>query len=71
MNDIAKIKAWTPAEWAAFAVNHLAYVKRVVDGDAEGWAIHAADGTPLAVLGDRDQAFAAVRQHDLEPVSVH
>jgi hypothetical protein len=71
MNDTVKIKSWTPAEWAAFAVNHLAYVKRVVDGDAAGWAIHAADGTPLAVLADRDTAFAAVRQHDLEPVSVH
>ena len=29
------------------------------------------DGTQIAVLGDREVAFATVRQHDLEPLSVH
>ncbi|MEE8532323.1 MAG: DUF1150 family protein, partial [Alphaproteobacteria bacterium] len=33
--------------------------------------IHAADGTVLGVTVDRDTAFAAARQNDLEPVSVH
>jgi hypothetical protein len=42
----------------------------VVDGTS-GYAVHAADGTQIALLPDRDVAFATVRQHDLEPVSVH
>lgn len=58
-------------EWAAFAVNDLAYVKPVVEDGVSAFAIHAADGTQLAVLGSLDVAFVAVRQHGLEPVSVH
>jgi hypothetical protein len=58
-------------ELGLLGVQDLAYVKRVtVDGQIR-YAIHAADGTEIAVLADRDVAFATVRQHDLEPMSVH
>ncbi len=56
---------------AMLGIEQVAYVKPVtVDGEAR-YAVHAADGTPMAVLSDRDIAFATVRQHDLEPLSVH
>ncbi len=49
----------------------IAYIKPVeVEGQA-AYAVHAADGTTLAVVADRDVAFTAARQHDLDPVSVH
>lgn len=48
-----------------------AYIKRVDIEGVAAYAIHAADGSELAVMGDRDVAFAAARQHDLEPFSVH
>jgi hypothetical protein len=35
------------------------------------FALHMADGRRVAVMDDRELAFAAARQHDLEPVSVH
>ncbi|MDO1557869.1 DUF1150 family protein [Brevundimonas sp. 2R-24] len=35
------------------------------------YAVHSADGARLAVLVDRDAAFAAAVAHELEPVSVH
>ncbi len=35
------------------------------------YAVHLADGRRIAVLDDRDRAFAAAVQHDLTPVSVH
>ena len=58
-------------ELALFGMQDIAYVKRAV-GDGElGYAVHAADGTQIAVFADRDIAFATVRQHDLEPLSVH
>ena len=38
---------------------------------APGYTVHAADGTQIALLPDREVAFATVRQNDLEPVSVH
>ena len=35
------------------------------------YAVHRADGERLAVLGDRESAFAAAYMHELAPVSVH
>ena len=35
------------------------------------YAVHRADGARLAVLSDRDSAFAAALAHELAPVSVH
>jgi hypothetical protein len=52
-------------------VSDIAYVKPVVAEGRTAYAIHTADGRPVAVMEDRDVAFAAVRQNDLEPVSVH
>lgn len=35
------------------------------------YSVHAYDGTRMAVLDDREAAFAAARQFEMEPVSVH
>ncbi len=35
------------------------------------YAVHGANGTRLAVLADRDSAYAAARANELAPVSVH
>ena len=35
------------------------------------YALHGADGSRLAVLSDRDSAYAAALAHELTPVSVH
>ncbi|MCZ8087942.1 MAG: DUF1150 family protein [Brevundimonas sp.] len=42
-----------------------------IDADQILYAVHAADGERLAVLIDRDSAFAAAMAHALAPVSVH
>lgn len=52
-------------------MNDVAYIKQAVVEGQRVWAIHAADGTPLTTLATRDTAFVTVRQHELEPVSVH
>jgi hypothetical protein len=56
---------------AALGMSHIAYVKPVVINGVAGFAIHAADGTPMAVAGDRDVAVAAIVQHEMHPLSVH
>jgi hypothetical protein len=56
---------------AALGVSHIAYVKSVMVNGVEGFAIHAADGTPMAVAGNRDVAVAAVTQHEMLALSVH
>ena len=64
-------KTLTPAEWQASMLNQVAYIKPVEENGQQAFAVYAADGTQLAIISDRDTAFAAVRSHDLEPVSVH
>ena len=71
MMEFHSYKSLTQAEWQAFMVNQVAYIKPVSENGQHAFAIYAADGTQLAVIGDRDTAFAAVRSHDLEAVSVH
>jgi hypothetical protein len=72
MNQIdQKLRQISPQEFALLGMQDVAYIRRVTVNDEAGYAIHAADGTEVAVLPSRDLAFATVRQHDLEPVSVH
>ncbi len=42
-----------------------------IDPEATLYAVHGADGERLAVMMDREAAFAAAVAHELEPVSVH
>ncbi len=42
-----------------------------IDPQSTLYAVHRADGARLAVLSDRDAAFAAALAHELAPVSVH
>ena len=52
-------------------MQQIAYVKPVVVNGATAFAIHAADGTPMAIAGDRDVAIAAIVQHEMVPAQVH
>ena len=56
---------------ASHGLQEVAYVKPVFVEGGTAYAVHAADGTEIAVMADRDIAFAAIRQNDLRPVSVH
>lgn len=42
-----------------------------IDPDQTLYAVHGADGERLAVMIDRETAFAAAVAHELAPVSVH
>ena len=35
------------------------------------FSVHDAEGTPLALVGNRNLAFALARQHDKVPMTVH
>lgn len=59
----------------------MVYVKAVDSSQVQGlqgvppgvtlYAIHSEAGAPLAVVGNREAAFFAARQHNMRPVSVH
>lgn len=61
----------SPQDFAAFGVNDVAYVKAVTQNGISAFAIHAADGTPLTIVPDRQVAAATIRQNDMEALSVH
>jgi len=66
-----KLRYISPQELALLGMQDVAYIKSIVVNDEPAFAIFAADGTQVAVLAEREVAFATVRQHDMEPVSVH
>jgi hypothetical protein len=71
MQTTEQMRQMTANDLAMLGMQDIAYVKPVVVDGNEGYAIHAADGTQLALTRDRDLAFAVVRQNEMEPVSVH
>ncbi|MBW3617854.1 MAG: DUF1150 domain-containing protein [Proteobacteria bacterium] len=42
-----------------------------LEPDQTLYAVHGADGSRLAIVTDRDTAYAAALAHELVPVSVH
>ncbi len=66
--DIRHISAEQLAE---LGVSRIAYVKPVEVNGTKGFAIHAANGAPMALMAERDVAFALIAQHEMVPVLVH
>lgn len=65
-------KTFTPAEFAAFGLEHLAYLRPVQTPEGvTAIGVFAADGRPLATAPSTEIAEALVRQNDLEPALVH
>jgi hypothetical protein len=58
-------------DFKALGLSQLAYIKPVTADGRLAYSVHAADGTEIAVMADRAIACATIRQHDLEPLSVH
>jgi hypothetical protein len=58
-------------QFSSLGVSQVAYVKPVVLNGARAFAIHGADGTPMAVAGDEDVALAAIEQHEMIAARVH
>ncbi|MBI3506157.1 MAG: DUF1150 family protein [Proteobacteria bacterium] len=78
--DPSRPRAMSPEAFASLGVQGVAYVRRILEevkakagksGPIEVFAIHAADGERIGGAPSRDLAFAAIRQHGLEPVDAH
>jgi len=59
------------AELASLGMEEIAFVKPVMTDKGPAFAIHAADGTPMAIASDSMLAQAAIIQHDMRPSLVH
>lgn len=71
MDRLDNLRRMTRQDLAMLGVQDVAFIKAVPAGGKTSYAVHAADGTEIAVMESREVAFAAVRQHGLEPLSVH
>lgn len=70
-DQIIDIRKLTPDQLMRLGMAHLAYVKPVTLDGTAAFAIHAADGSPMAVAADCDMAVAAIVQHEMVPALVH
>ncbi|MGH6968550.1 MAG: DUF1150 family protein [Stellaceae bacterium] len=69
--ELTRLKNVSPKEFALWGIHDIAYIRSVTVDRQATFQIHAADGTPVAVMKTLAVAEAAVRQNDLEPLSVH
>jgi len=65
------IRHLSEEQLASLGMAEVAYIKAVVMNGVPAFAIHAADGTPMAMATDEEVAVAAIRQQGLEPTRVH
>jgi hypothetical protein len=65
------VRHLSQSQLAQLGVSQVAYVKSVLVNGNPAFAIHAADGTPMALAETRDLAMAAIVQHEMLPLQVH
>jgi len=71
MDQTEPISQISPQDLMILGLQEVAYLKPIVVEGKMAYAVHAADGREVAVMANRDVALAAIRQNDLEPLSVH
>ncbi len=57
--------------FAHWGLNEVAYIKQTELNGVPMYAVHAANGDPLATAPARDVATALVLQNELTPVDAH
>ena len=71
MSAATQLRDLSAADWAAFGLQEIAYIRPVVVNGVKAMSIHAADGTPIGAAPDARLAAAAILQHEMAPVLVH
>src|SRR3546814_1685513 len=71
MNQQVAYSELSQQDFLLLGINNIAYVKKEQRDGKEVFVIHSADGNAITALANHDIAFAAVRQNDMEPLSVH
>ena len=69
--EVIDIRHLSTEQLAQLGMSQIAYVKQVMMNGAPAFAIHAADGSPVAVAGDQELAVAAIQQHEMVASLVH
>lgn len=65
------LKNLSSQDFLTFGMHDVAYIRRVYIDGKDGFAVHAADGTPLSVLDSFDEARQIIQHNDLESANLH
>lgn len=71
MNPQVSFQTLSQQDFLLLGINDIAYVKKEERDGKKVFVIHSADGNAITAMTDCDIAFAAVRQNDMKPLSVH
>ncbi|MDX2222583.1 MAG: hypothetical protein SFV21_07545 [Rhodospirillaceae bacterium] len=71
LTEAGKSFAATPVNLARIGLNQVAYVRRAMVNDVKVWSIHAATGDAIGAAQTFDQAWGAIKQHNMEPLRVN
>jgi len=63
--------ASTRVDLVKLGLHEVAYVRAAIVDNVQVWSIYSASGDELGVAPSFNQAWAAIVQNDLQPVSVH
>ena len=65
------LKGLSSQDFLTFGIHDVAYVRKISMEGETGYAIHAADGTPLSVMESLDEAIQIIEHNDLASTRVH
>lgn len=65
------LKNLSAQDFLTFGMHDIAYIRQVYIDGRDGFAVHAADGTPLSVLDSFDEAQQIILHNDLEFAVLH
>jgi hypothetical protein len=71
MSNREALATMTPQDLGALGLNQVAFIKPVQEEGAEHYVVHAADGMAVRLFPTREMAELAIRQSDLQAVSLH
>ncbi len=71
MSTMENTRIMTDQDLAGLGLQSVVYIKRIDVAGEDAYSIHAADGAEIAIMENRDIAFATIRDHDMEAVSAH
>lgn len=68
---VADIHNISSQQLEILGLQRIAYVKTVVLNGKAVYAVHAADGMPMAIASEREIAIAAILENGMLPALVH
>lgn len=72
LNDIIDMaELHEMSDLLGYGLHDMAYIRPNTDSEGGKYAVHAADGTLLTIVEDKEKALGIIMQNDLNPVHVH